>query len=353
MRILVPSAGAASSISVIKEAMFREHYVLATDLNRHAAGMYLAHDYQVSGMCYEEPYVNDIIAMCQKYRVNHIIPINDAELPIYVQDRAVFEQADIALLMNPDKCVLDGHSKERSWKVCETAGIRQPLRYFNGQCKHDWLYTRLEAQMPTESCFPIIAKPPIGVGGRGQIICCSPKEVRRLLSSTAITGLSGYIWQEYISGEEYSVDCWGDPNTEQFVAVPRTRGKIINGQATGGVTRYDPEVVEFVREICKAFGSNNVCCVQVMRRTSDKALHFIEFNPRYGTGVSLSFRAGIDFLHLQFRQAHGRDISEEMLTYEAGIGMTRYWKEQFYSCEKELQTCRPRKITLTTGIPKV
>jgi carbamoyl-phosphate synthase large subunit len=347
MRILVPSAGAASSISVIKEARRRKHFVLATDLVENTAGEFLADDFFVSGMCYEEPYVNYIIEMCQESEIEFIIPINDAELPVYNMSRRKFEGAGIHLLMNPSACVQNGHNKEKSWRVCEDAGIRQPIRYFHGVAAQSW--RDLDSRMPPEGCFPLIAKPPMGVGGRGQHICRSPLDVKRLVSSTAGHKLDQHLWQEYIHGEEYSVDCWGDPNTDEFVAVPRTRGKIINGQATGGMAVYAPDIVDFVRGICQAFDSNNVCCVQVMSDGEGK-LYFIEFNPRYGTGVSLSFEAGIDFLELQLKQCHGIKPSPDELTYEAGVGMTRYWQEKFY--REGSRECPPNPITQTVGRTK-
>lgn len=347
MRILVPSAGAASSVSVIKEARGRKHHVVATDLNENAAGMFLADDCFVSGMCYEAPYVDEIVAGCRERKVDWIIPINDTELPVYVQQMGKFNEAGITVLMNRPDCVMAGHHKERSWHVCESYGIRQPIRYFQETA----IYEELDRLMPPPGCFPIIAKPPIGVGGRGQVVCNNANDVKRLIASSDPTKLSQHLWQEYIDGEEYSVDCWGDPHSSLFVAVPRTRGKVINGQATGGITRSDCDVIDFTRQICMAFGSVNVCCVQVIRN-KEGILHFIEFNPRYGAGVSLSFEAGIDFLDLQFRQACGHEITRDMLTFEAGVGMIRYWQEKFYRNPKEVCQCPPQGITLPDGATK-
>jgi carbamoyl-phosphate synthase large subunit len=124
------------------------------------------------------------------------------------------------------------------------------------------------------------------------------------------------------------------PGTSRFVAVPRTRGKIINGQATGGQTVDDADVRKFAEEICEAFGSANVCCVQIMRAPDTGLLYFIEFNPRYGTGVSLSFAAGIDFLDLQRQAAEGEEICWISLHYKIGLGMARYWKECFYTADE-------------------
>lgn len=347
MRILVPSAGAASSISVIKAAKERGHFVLATDMRSEAAGLFLADVSFTCPVCYEGSYIPLLIQRCRRYGVEFVIPINDAELPVFVQNRNEFEKNDIHLLMNMDHCVLNGHDKDKSWRICSRNKIRQPIRYFGNSLENQ--IADLDSVMPPPRCFPLIAKPPIGVGGRGQVIVNDIDDVKRLIASSDTTKLSQYLWQEYIYGVEYTVDCWGEPINGPFVAVPRTRGRVINGQATGGCTQYNPRVVAFVKDICKAFDSNNVCCVQVIEQAETGTLYFIEFNPRYGTGVSLSFEAGIDFLDLQFRQAYCQEITPEMLTYKAGVCMTRYWEEHFYHNEKELRSCPPPGIILPSG----
>jgi carbamoyl-phosphate synthase large subunit len=327
MRVLIPSAGAASSVSVIREAKKRGHYVLATDLQQHAPGMLLADDSFVSPVCYEAEYVDEILGACLEYGVNHIIPVNDVELPVYVQHRNAFEKADIHVFMNPDACVLHGCDKMKSYAVCCRAKIRQPMAQDLIQYWHD--VPDLHEWTPHLD-YPMVAKPPIGVGGRDQHVFRTQVEFERFLHGRKLNH-GQYMFQKYIDGTEFSVDCWGDPNTDKFVAVPRTRGKIVNGQATGGITVRDPDVVQFVRKICKAFGSTDVCCVQVIRSKNEELLYFIEFNPRYGTGVSLSFEAGIDFLDLQHRSLHTPEsLQRTSLYYRAGVGMTRHWQEEFY-----------------------
>jgi carbamoylphosphate synthase large subunit len=179
---------------VIKEAKKRGDFVLTTDIVRNTAGEFLADAFEPSVMCYEKEYVNIILEMCHKHRVDWIIPINDAELPVYAENQHLFKSADIVLLMNSKECVLAGHNKGSSWSVCERAQIRQPTRHFYGlDSIND--FRSLDQAMPRHREFPIIAKPPMGVGGRGQVICNSAEDVDWLLRGDE-KHVNNYIWQQ-------------------------------------------------------------------------------------------------------------------------------------------------------------
>ena len=65
-----------------------------------------------------------------------------------------------------------------------------------------------------------------------------------------------------------------------------------------------------------------------MIRDAAGRLAFVEINPRYGTGVSLSIHAGVDFPRLQWLSARAPEaITPAMLRFRPGVGMIRYWEE--------------------------
>ena len=60
------------------------------------------------------------------------------------------------------------------------------------------------------------------------------------------------------------------------------------------------------------------------------ALYFVEMNPRYGTGISLSIAAGIEFPRLQWLAHYDPDaITPDMLKFRANVEMLRYWEEVY------------------------
>ena len=97
-----------------------------------------------------------------------------------------------------------------------------------------------------------------------------------------------------------------------------------------GQTVDDVELLEFARSTAAAFETSEIACLQVIRE-EDGPLSFIELNPRYGTGVSLSIAAGVPFPYLQWLRAFQPELlAEQSLAYEPGLQMIRYWEEHFY-----------------------
>ncbi|HYX22513.1 MAG TPA: ATP-grasp domain-containing protein, partial [Thermoanaerobaculia bacterium] len=135
------------------------------------------------------------------------------------------------------------------------------------------------------------------------------------------------LWQQWVAGQEFSIDTFGDPDSDRFVAVPRLRRVVKAGQMVDGETVADSRLIEFARTTCRAFGARDVCCVQAIRDAQGE-LWFVEVNPRYGTGVSLSIHAGIDFPRLQWLSAFAPEtITPDRLRFRSGAGVLRYWEE--------------------------
>ena len=210
--------------------------------------------------------------------------------------------------MNPLETLEISNDKVRSYETCEAAGIGQPERFES------------PADAPADA-FPLIGKPTHGVGARGIVHLASKND--------PVPDDEPRLWQRFITGDEFSIDTWGDPTTDRFVAVPRHRREVRAGQMVQGDTRDEPDLLEFARKSCAAFGIRDVACVQVIRDASGQ-LYFVEMNPRYGTGISLSIAAGIEFPRLQWLAHHEPDaITPEMLRFRAGVEMLRYWEEVY------------------------
>ena len=340
MRFLVPSAGAGSSISVIKAIVGQGGFVLAVDMDQASAGLFLANKQALVPRCSDHGYVQRILDLCAWQKIQIVIPINDLELKVFnrADVRNQFRLAGVHLAMNPHPCVHAGICKKASWAVVNGAGLLQPYTFSTENLKSPRHFWR-------SLTFPLIVKPAQGVGGQGQKVANCLADVKQPPFQVP-TGYPNYdyLWQDYIHGVEYSVDTWGDPFSERFVAVPRLRQEVRFGQITKGQTVDDAEVIHFVRQICQAFKSKDVCCVQVIRCAKSNRLYFIEMNPRYGTGVSLSIAAGANFPLLQWLQVYiPDDIQRDMLAYEPNLRMLRHWQEIYWRKSFD-GTCSMAKI---------
>ncbi len=101
--------------------------------------------------------------------------------------------------------------------------------------------------------------------------------------------MEGYISQEIVKGEEYTIDILCDFNSKPIYIIPRKRLDVESGVSIKGVTIFDTQIIKYCEQIVdklKPIGIINVQCF----KNEDK-IYFIEINPRIAGGISLSFAA--------------------------------------------------------------
>ena len=315
MRVIVTAAGAGPGTAIVKALVHMNvpgTHVVAVDMSENAAGLYLAHAGELVPGARDPGFVDRILEVAEKHRSNLVIPIFDLETPVLATARARLEAEGVAVAVNAEGAVANANDKVRSFEVCEAAEIRQPERFAH------------PSDAPA-SAYPLLGKPIGGIGSKGMVHLERPGDpIPERVDATAL------LWQRFIRGAEYSIDTWGRAGTDRFVAVPRHRRVVRDGQMVQGETSDDPDLLAFAAKACEAFGITDVSCLQVIRSADDGELYFVEMNPRYGTGISLSIAAGVPFPRLQWLAAHDPSaITKDMLRFRAGLRMIRYWEEIF------------------------
>ncbi|HHU17966.1 MAG TPA: ATP-grasp domain-containing protein [Clostridiales bacterium] len=105
----------------------------------------------------------------------------------------------------------------------------------------------------------------------------------------------GYISQEIVKGEEYTVDVLCDLKSNPIYIIPRKRIKTESGVSIIGKTVYNETLINYVKKIIeklKPIGIINIQCF-----VDGDEYNFIEINPRMAGGVSLSFAASDNWFH--------------------------------------------------------
>ncbi|WP_309491629.1 ATP-grasp domain-containing protein [Microbacterium sp. Se5.02b] len=149
--------------------------------------------------------------------------------------------------------------------------------------------------------FPVFAKPRQGAGSRG---------VRLVPDRAALDALptdEGLIVQDFLPGEEYSVDVIADAAGNVIAAVPRTRARVDSGVAIAGRTVRDEELEETAAVIARAIGLVGVANVQLRRDRAGRAV-LLEVNPRFPGALPLTIAAGVDIPSLVTDLFLGREL---------------------------------------------
>lgn len=199
MRVLVTSAGAGPGIAVVKAIRSEPRsFVLAVDMSPRAAGLYLAHERALVPSARDPEYVDRLLELARGYGIEMIIPIFDTETPVLARERERFASAGIHVAANPLACVLRANDKKESYQVCAAAGIPQPQHFDH---PHD---------APPER-YPLVGKPLQGVGSKGMIRLAAPGDLPYGIDPAQL------LWQEWVAGQEFSIDTFGDPDSDGFV----------------------------------------------------------------------------------------------------------------------------------------
>lgn len=289
-RILVTGAGGPAGVAVIRSLLRRPDVtVFAADMDGWASGIYLvpAEQRRLVPPGKADDFVSTLAKMVADDRLDLVISTVDVELVALSRRR---EELAPAVLAAPSAETLDtALDKLQLAERCAPTG-RAPRTVLAGP---DALAIDWE--------FPAFAKPRQGAGSRG---------IRLVPDRTALEALpldEDLIVQEFLPGEEYSVDVIADAQGGIVAAVPRTRARVDSGVAIAGRTVHDPELEETAAVIAQAIGLVGVANVQLRRDRSGAAV-LLEVNPRFPGALPLTIAAGVDIPSLVVDLFLGREL---------------------------------------------
>lgn len=308
--VLVTGAGGAAAVTLI-QALRGDHRVIAADVDPLAVGLYLVPAVQrVLVPRGDDPsFVEALLATAHSYGADLVIPTVDVELLPVAEAVARFAERGIRVLVESASTLgrcLDKY--ELMTRCAET--VRVPRTVLWGPQTTDEQLASLGA--------PLIAKPRRGAGGRGFAVYDSA-EVALLPPRD-----QSYILQEYLPGEEFSIDVLARPDCHVVAAVPRRRDKVDSGIAIAGRTVSDGGLVAFGKAVAEVIGATGVVNVQA-RRTADGTPALLEVNARFPGTMALTRAAGVDMPRLAVKGAFGGRLPDAMDFAE--VAMVRHWAD--------------------------
>lgn len=275
-RVLVTGAGGPAGVAVIRSLLRRDDLtVFAADMDGWASGIYLVPSARrrLVPPGRDADFVPAVARMVHDDRLDLVISTVDVELVALAGRR---EELAPAVLAAPSEATLDAAlDKLVLAERCAPTG-RSPRTLLAGP---DALAADWE--------FPVFAKPRQGAGSRG---------IRLVPDRAALEALpldEGLIVQDFLPGEEYSVDVIADADGRVVAAVPRTRARVDSGVAIAGRTVHDPELAEAATAVAGAIGLTGVANVQLRRGRDGRAM-LLEVNPRFPGALPLTIAAGVD-----------------------------------------------------------
>ena len=252
----------------------------------------------------DKEYLNILKEYCINNEISIMIPTIDTELHILSYVKEEFLKDGIFLAIS-------------SSEVCETFYLKDSTEKFfveNG------LDTPRSVDDIRTCNYPIFAKLNNSSCSVGAQIVYTP-EIAKELSCD-----KNYIFQEFIQGDEFTVDTFIDKKGEVISVVPRQRLEVRAGEVSKAKAVKDTRIIKAIKELCTKLDGAYGCITIQLFRTDDRIV-FIEINPRFGGGYPLSPKAGANFAEYLIKDYLGQNLeySEEwngntiMLRYDAEV----------------------------------
>jgi carbamoyl-phosphate synthase large subunit len=165
-----------------------------------------------------------------------------------------------------------------------------------------------------------VVKPRTGSGSRDISVVPSSQELAGLARST------DFIVQEYLPGEEYSIDVLADAGGHVLASVPRVRARVDSGVSVAGRTMHDPGLEHFGVAVATATGLTYIANVQARRDVAGRPA-LLEVNPRAPGALPLTMASGVDMPRLALDSLRGRPVPQHVDFRETA--MVRFLDERF------------------------
>lgn len=304
MTVLVPGAGGPAAISTIKSLRLAGFTgrIVSTDANPLSAGFSLSDSFRVVPQANDAAFYPTVCRLIQEERVTVIVPTSGFDIYEYSRHKAELERGGVIVAMSDlDAMTTCANKWEFYLKTCGTSPLPET-----------------SVDLARWRTFPCLVKPVLGKGNRHAYRCDGPEELAFYASR-----LQDLIVQEYLPGEEYTVDVLSDLEGTPLVAVPRVRLEIKEGISTKGRVINDAEIERLCLEMARHLNLKGPTCIQ-LKRDAGGALKFLEVNPRIGGGSMFTTLAGVNIPMLLLELIAGVDI---VVPKRQEVTVLRYYEE--------------------------
>jgi carbamoyl-phosphate synthase large subunit len=312
MNFLFCSVGRrAELIKCFKSSLDQESRIIATDCDPTAPALYFADEQYVVPEITAANYLETILEICRKEKINAITTFIDPEIEILAKNREAFEAMGVEVLapyvetakLCFDKFEMYKHLVKNNIKTVETYGDFQSFAaaYKNGACK-----------------LPVFVKPRTGSASIGARKVDSYEELEKICRND-----SNLIIQELMDGDDIDADVYVDTITHKPVRI-FTKRKIDTkiGGAHKTISFKDSNLDKAIEDVVLQFKFKGPIDIDFFYK--DGEYYLTEINPRFGGAYLHAYGCGIDFIKLILNNLKGIENEPKFGDYEEDVLMMMY-----------------------------
>ncbi len=328
MNILFTCAGRRNYlVNYFKEVATKNDKIFAADMQLNAPALVDADEAVIVPSIYEKSYIETLLSICKKHKIDAIISLNDLELPILSENKDKFLEVNTKVLVSNPEVIDIAFDKWKTVEFLRKNNLKTPKTYLT-------LSEVKEAIKNNELLYPVVVKPRWGSASIAVDFAYNEEELelvyklqllkvkRSILAKASNEDIEKSILiQEKIKGKEYGIDILNDFNQNYYKTFGREKLSMRSGETDKAVSVID----EKLESIGKVIGENlkhigNLDCDVFFDGTD---YYVLELNPRFGGGYPFSHEAGINTPAIYFSWLNGNEDIEKYDNYKAGIAFAK------------------------------
>ncbi|MBE8848423.1 ATP-grasp domain-containing protein [Enterococcus durans] len=247
-----------------------EGKIIGADCSELAPALYMCDEKIALPKVSESNYIEELIKVIKFFEIKLIVPTIDTELSTLSRNKEYIEnETDSVVLVSSEKVIDICENKILTSAFFEQNGFKTPEILNSSEIKK----------------FPVFIKPLNGSSSVNTFIVNNEKEL--LFFSEYI---EDPLIQEYILGEEYTIDVCLNFDSTPVSIVPRKRIATRGGEILKGQIIKDRELIETTKKMLEKLNAIGHITIQCIK--NEKGIFYLEINARYGGGVPISIKSG-------------------------------------------------------------
>ena len=312
MNILILSAGTRNKIvQFFKKELGTDGRIIATDCSELAPALYDADTFYLVPRIDTPGYIDRILDICRKEKVDAVFSLIDPELSMIAQAADEFRNIGVTPIISDRGLVETCFNKYKMSAFFREYGIKTARCYISMEEFH-------RAVDDGEIDYPVFVKP----------VCGSASlHINKVSSDEELTGLfamyDDLMIQEYMSGQEYGADVYIDMISGKCTSVfIKKKIRMRAGETDKSVSVHIPELFRQIAIFTEKAGFKGIIDIDIFEKNGD--YYFSEINPRFGGGYPHAYACGVNVPEYIINNLKGMENPVSIGEYEDDIYMMKY-----------------------------
>ncbi len=312
MNILILSAGTRNKVvQCFKESIGDRGRVIATDCSNLAPAVYEADDFYLVPRITASGYIEKILDICEKEKIDGVFSLIDPELSILAREKERFLAVGTTPIVSPFELVEICFDKFEMYKLLVEMGIPTGKCYVDKEAFYDAVKRR-------EVSYPVFVKPVRGSASLNINKVTSQKEIEVLF------GLyDDLMIQEFMNGQEYGADVYIDMISGKCSSIfIKKKIKMRAGETDKSVSVKISELFELIQKFVEKCGFCGMIDIDIFEING--TFYISEVNPRFGGGYPHAYACGVNMPKQVMNNLAGKENPVTIGEYKEGICMMKY-----------------------------